>query len=244
MKITMQRERLIEPVSLRSDWLISRACRPTCESPISPSISARGTSAATESTTSTSIAFEPHQRVDDLERLLASVGLRDDQLVNVDAELPGIDGVERVLGIDEGDRTAALLRFGQHVQRQRGLARAFRSVNLDHPAARQATDAQGDVEPERPGRDRLDLHRFLLAQLHRRALAECAVDLRERGLERLLTVHVGFLLNQLQFRRHDMASVSFLGLHDNSSVGAVRIRFVPIEQEANRKFPTGGNRDR
>ena len=58
MKITMQRERLIEPVSLRSDWLISRACRPTWLSPISPSISARGTSAATESTTSTSIALE------------------------------------------------------------------------------------------------------------------------------------------------------------------------------------------
>jgi hypothetical protein len=58
MKITMHFERLMEPVSLRSDWLISLACRPTCESPISPSISARGTSAATESTTSTSIALE------------------------------------------------------------------------------------------------------------------------------------------------------------------------------------------
>ena len=58
MKITMQRERLIEPVSLRSDCDISRACRPTWLSPISPSISARGTSAATESITSTSIAFE------------------------------------------------------------------------------------------------------------------------------------------------------------------------------------------
>ena len=51
-------EREIEPVSLRSAWLISRACRPTWVSPISPSSSARGTSAATESTTSTSIAPE------------------------------------------------------------------------------------------------------------------------------------------------------------------------------------------
>ena len=42
------------PVSLRSAWDIRRACRPTCESPISPSISACGTSAATESTTTTS----------------------------------------------------------------------------------------------------------------------------------------------------------------------------------------------
>ena len=42
------------PVSLRSAFDMSRACRPTCASPISPSSSARGTSAATESTTTTS----------------------------------------------------------------------------------------------------------------------------------------------------------------------------------------------
>ncbi len=46
------------PVILRSAWDISRACRPTWLSPISPSISARGTSAATESMTTRSIAPE------------------------------------------------------------------------------------------------------------------------------------------------------------------------------------------
>src|SRR5947207_954957 len=50
--------RLRVPAILRSAWLISRAWRPTWESPISPSISARGTSAATESITSTSSAPE------------------------------------------------------------------------------------------------------------------------------------------------------------------------------------------
>src|SRR5437867_2096767 len=56
MKITEVRERLIAPASLRSAWLISRACRPGSESPMSPSISAFGTRAATESTTTTSTA--------------------------------------------------------------------------------------------------------------------------------------------------------------------------------------------
>ena len=56
MKMTTQRERPIAPVSLRSAWLISRAWRPTWLSPMSPSISAFGTSAATESTTTTSTA--------------------------------------------------------------------------------------------------------------------------------------------------------------------------------------------
>src|SRR5690606_2417931 len=104
--------------------------------------------------------------------------------------------------------SARLLGFGDAMQRERGLARAFRAVDFDHPPARETTDAERDVESETSGRNRFDLHGFLLTQLHRRALAECAIDLRERRVERLLTVHVGFLLNQLQFCRHDMASVS------------------------------------
>ncbi len=46
------------PVSLRRACDISRACTPTTPSPISPSSSALGTSAATESTTSTSMEPE------------------------------------------------------------------------------------------------------------------------------------------------------------------------------------------
>ena len=46
----------IHIVSLRMAWLMRRARRPTWASPISPSISARGTRAATESTTIISMA--------------------------------------------------------------------------------------------------------------------------------------------------------------------------------------------
>ena len=58
MKIIVVPELLSAPVILRSAWLISRACRPTWLSPISPSISARGTRAATESMTMMSSAPE------------------------------------------------------------------------------------------------------------------------------------------------------------------------------------------
>ena len=58
VKITSVLLRLIDAVSLRSAWLISRACSPGRLSPISPSSSALGTSAATESMTITSTA--PH----------------------------------------------------------------------------------------------------------------------------------------------------------------------------------------
>ena len=56
MKITMQLVLEMEPASLRSAWLMSRASTPTLLSPISPSISLLGTSAATESMTTTSTA--------------------------------------------------------------------------------------------------------------------------------------------------------------------------------------------
>ena len=48
--------RLSVPASFRSAWLINLAWRPTWVSPISPSISAFGVSAATESTATTSSA--------------------------------------------------------------------------------------------------------------------------------------------------------------------------------------------
>ncbi|CAM5734838.1 hypothetical protein SMICM304S_09930 [Streptomyces microflavus] len=58
MKIAVVLDWLSALVILRRAWLIRRAWRPTCESPISPSISARGTRAATESITIRSRAPE------------------------------------------------------------------------------------------------------------------------------------------------------------------------------------------
>ena len=64
------------------------------------------------------------QSVGDLERLLAGIGLRDDQLIDIDAQLLGIDRVERMLGVDEGGGAAVALRLGDDVERERRLARA------------------------------------------------------------------------------------------------------------------------
>ena len=56
MKIITVFDLLITPASFLNACDISLACNPTCASPMSPSISALGTNAATESTTITSIA--------------------------------------------------------------------------------------------------------------------------------------------------------------------------------------------
>ena len=53
-----------------------------------------------------------------------------------------------MLGVDEGRGAAELLDFGDHLQRERGLAGGFRSVDFDDATARQATDAERDVEAQ------------------------------------------------------------------------------------------------
>ncbi len=132
-----------------------------------------------------------HQCVDDLQRLLASVGLRHDQFVDIDSELLGIARVERMLGIDKCGGSADLLGLGDGVQRQRRLARAFGPVNLDHPATRETADPERDVEPEAAARDGLDFHLLARPELHCRALAERAINLGKRRFERLLPIHSG-----------------------------------------------------
>ncbi len=64
-----------------------------------------------------------HQHLGDLQRLLAVVGLGDEQVVDVDAQLSGVLGVQGVLGVDERGDAAPLLGLARHRQGQRGLAR-------------------------------------------------------------------------------------------------------------------------
>ena len=128
------------------------------------------------------------QHVGDLERLLTGVGLADQQRVGVDADGPGVVGVERVLGVDERRDAAGRLGVGHRVQGDRRLAGGLRAVDLDDPAARQAADAEGDVEGDRAGRDDLHGHLGAVAQAHDGALAELLVDLGEGHVEGLVAV--------------------------------------------------------
>ena len=123
------------------------------------------------------------QHLGDLEGLLAVVGLGDQQLVDVDAELLGVLRVEGVLGVDEGGQAAGLLGLGDDLEGERRLARGFRAEDLDDAAARDAADAERGVDRERAGRDDGDRRLRPLAEAHDRALAELALDLRQRRLD-------------------------------------------------------------
>ena len=136
------------------------------------------------------------EQLRDLERLLAGVGLRDEQVVDVDADLAGVLGVHRVLGVDEGADAAAALGLGDHVVDEGRLARALRPEDLDDASARQPADPEREVEHERAGRDRSDLHLGLVAHLHDRALAELTLDLPEGDVESFLAIHLSLLLSR------------------------------------------------
>ena len=131
-----------------------------------------------------------HQHLDDLERLLAGVGLADEQVVDLDADARRIQRVERMLGVDERRHTALLLSLGYDMQRQCRLACRLRSVQLGDTTARNAPHSQRQVEEQRAGRDDRDLALCrLLAELHDRALAVALHDLRDRGVECFFLFH-------------------------------------------------------
>ena len=127
-----------------------------------------------------------HERIHDVERLFARIGLRDVQIVEIDAQLFGIHGIERMLGVHERRDAAQLLRFGDRVQRNRRLTRRFGTVDLDHSAAGESADAERKIQRKTPRRDDFDVGiAGALAELHDRALAVRLFDLGEDGVQRL-----------------------------------------------------------
>ncbi len=120
-----------------------------------------------------------YQSFRDLQRLLAVIGLGDQQVVHVNAQLGGVDGIEGVLGVHEGCHATLLLRLGNDLQGDGGLAGGFRPEDFHHTPAREATDAECGIKGNRSRRNHGDgNNRSLASQLHDGALAELLFDLR------------------------------------------------------------------
>ena len=73
------------------------------------------------------------------------------------------------------------------------LPRGLRAVDLHDPAARQAADAERDVEGDRPGGDHADRRAGVVAEAHHRALAVLFSICARASCERLLAVGCGHL---------------------------------------------------
>jgi hypothetical protein len=89
-----------------------------------------------------------NQSLGDLEPLLAGIGLRDKQVIDVDSELASILRVHRMLGIDVGGHAACFLSLRYDVQRKRRLTARLWPVNLNDSAAWHTPDPDCSVQTE------------------------------------------------------------------------------------------------
>ena len=124
------------------------------------------------------------QSLGDLERLLAVIGLGNEQIVHVHAEFFSVSGIERVLGVYKRRQAAGLLRFCDHLQGDGGLAAGFRAENFHHPAAGESAHAQSGVEADGAGGDDRNGQNFPRPQAHDGAFAKLLFDLRQREVNR------------------------------------------------------------
>ena len=135
------------------------------------------------------------QSIGDFEGLLAVIGLGDQQIIDIHAQLAGVGWVERVLHVDESGDAALLLGFRDDLQRDGGFAGGFRAEDFDDAAAGKAADAQGGIERDRAGRDHRDRDDGVLrSQSQDRAFPKLLFDLAEgvfQSARALLFVHAG-----------------------------------------------------
>ena len=125
-----------------------------------------------------------NQRLRNLQRFVAAVGLRHQQVVHIHAQLARVDSIQGVLGIDERRHPALLLRFGNHVQRQRGLAARLGTKNLYYAPARHATHAQRRIQRQAAGGNHCHRNqRRSLPQTHDGPFAEVLFNLRNRQIQ-------------------------------------------------------------
>ena len=135
-----------------------------------------------------------HQHVGDFQGLLAGIRLRNQQVVDIDAQLAGVVRVQCVFGVDEGAGGTHLLRLSDHREGHGGLARRFGTIDLDDSTLRQAANAQRDIQAQRAcgdGRNRLTI---VIAHAHHCALAELLFNLAQGCSQGALLVLVHRIL--------------------------------------------------
>ena len=82
-----------------------------------------------------------HQVLGYLQRLFRAVGLRYEELLQVDPAAPSVGRVKGMFCIYVGGSAPLLLSLGHYVESQRGLAGSLRPENLGDPASGNASNA-------------------------------------------------------------------------------------------------------
>ena len=123
------------------------------------------------------------QGLSDLQGLLAGIRLGNIELVDIHAQLLGVQGIQGVLRVDESGDAAVLLGLGHNMQGHGGLAGGFRPVYFHDAPPGHAAHAQGVVQRQTSGGNHRDIPpQGVAAQPHDRALAVFLVQIRQRVL--------------------------------------------------------------
>ncbi len=93
-----------------------------------------------------------------------------------------------MLCIHKGGRAARALALRNRAEREGGFPRGFRPVDLHDPSLGQAAKTERDVEAQGPGGYGRNSVSFVVTQAHDAALAELALNLPKRRLQRFLLV--------------------------------------------------------
>ena len=119
-----------------------------------------------------------HESLGDFQGLFAVIGLRDQQIVGLDAELLGIAKSSACSASIYAPMPPSFLGLGDDVQRKGSLSGRLRSVNLDDATTRHAADTERDIEPQGSGGDHEHIFcHAAFAELHDRAFAKLLFDL-------------------------------------------------------------------
>ncbi len=126
-----------------------------------------------------------YQRIDDVERLFARIGLGYVKFVQIYAEVLCVNRIERMLCVDECRNPAHFLRLRDGVKRNGGFTRRFGTVDLHDSAARQSADPERQIERQASRGDHFDILTSRgLSQLHDRAFPVGFFDLRQHRVQR------------------------------------------------------------
>ena len=119
-----------------------------------------------------------HQRLYNLQRLLASIRLGNQKIVNIHAQILGINRVQGMLRINKGCHAPLPLRLGNHVQGYGSLTRGLRTVNLNDTPPGNTAHAQGDIKGQNTCRNNFYVHiGCRITQAHNGTLAIVLLNL-------------------------------------------------------------------
>ena len=129
-----------------------------------------------------------HQHIGNLQGLLTGIWLGNQEVIGIHAKQASILRVERVLGVNKRGNAAVLLRGCNSVQRNSGLTRRLRAINLYDAPARETANTKSDIDCGITGRNGLNRWAVVIAQAHHSAFAVILLNHGHCGIEGLLAV--------------------------------------------------------